>query len=66
MPSTNNNPIFTYQTRIAGQGEALAVLDAYAALYGTAERSLFAAMQKLGVDPNEIKRQFQPKFGITS
>jgi IS605 OrfB family transposase len=62
----HNTPIFTHQTRVSGDSETLAVLDNYASLYGKTERSLFAALQKAGVDLNDLKRQFLPKFGITS
>lgn len=61
----SERPVFTYQTRPVlddGQG---AVLDAYAELYGRAERSLFAAMQA-GGKLNDLKRDFLPRFGITS
>ena len=57
--------IFTYQTRISlkpGQSE---ILDAYAGLYGRAERSLFAAIQAGGAI-NDLKRAFQPRFGISA
>jgi hypothetical protein len=40
-------------------------LDAYAGLCGRVERSLFAAM-RTGVSIKELKREFQPKFGITA
>jgi IS605 OrfB family transposase len=61
-----SHSLFTYHTRLAGPGEVLGVLDAYAAVYGTAERSLFAAMQKPDFDTNKLKRQSLTKFGITS
>ena len=58
--------IFTYQTRITAADESVSTLDAYAALYGKVERSLFAAMQKPDVSPNALKREFLPRFGITA
>ena len=58
-------PIFTYQTRPMLDAVQAGVLDAYAALYGRAERSLFAAMQT-GKNINQLKREFLPKFGITA
>jgi hypothetical protein len=61
----NTSPIFTYQTRLALDAEQAAALDAYAALYGRVERSLFAAFQA-GGKLNDLKRQFLPKFGITA
>ena len=41
----SDRPIFTYQTRIAPVAAQVSLLDAYAALHGRAERSLFAALQ---------------------
>ena len=61
----SDRPIFTYQTRPVVNDAQSVVLDAYAALYGRAERSLFAAMQT-GKTVNELKREFLPKFGITA
>jgi hypothetical protein len=66
VKSKNNTPIFTHQTRVHGDSEILGILDGYASLYGKAERSLFAVLQNPGVDLNEIKCQFLPKFGITA
>lgn len=61
----SERPVFTYQTRpVLDDGQA-AVLDAYAELYGRAERSLFAAMQA-GDKLNDLKRDFLPRFGITA
>ena len=61
----NDRPILTYQTRPVVSVDQGVVLDAYAALYGRAERSLFAAMQT-GKTLNELKRVFLPEFGITA
>ena len=61
----SDRPIFTYQTRPVVDAAQSVVLDTYAALYGRAERSLFAAMQT-GKTVNELKREFLPKFGITA
>ena len=58
-------PIFTYQTRLVLDTAQTAALNAYAALYGQAERSLFAALQT-DATLNDLKRTFQPKFGITA
>jgi IS605 OrfB family transposase len=63
--SMGDHPIFTYQTRPQLCNEQSAVLDAYAELYGRAERSLFAAMQAGGT-LNDLKRTFQPRFGIAA
>ncbi|MEW5891179.1 MAG: IS200/IS605 family accessory protein TnpB-related protein, partial [Pseudomonadota bacterium] len=42
-------------------------LEAYAALFGRAERSLFAALQAAGDrDANALKRDFQREFGLTA
>ncbi len=57
--------IFTYQTRLDLDVTQSAALDAYAALYGRVERSLFAAMRS-GKAINDLKRDFQPRFGITA
>jgi hypothetical protein len=58
-------PIFTYQTRLVLDAAQAAALDAYASLYGKAERSLFAAMRS-GQGMNDLKREFQPRFGLTA
>ena len=58
-------PIFTYQTRPELTPAQATVLDGYADLYGKAERSLFAAIQA-GGSLNDLKRSFQPRFGITA
>ncbi|MBK7000020.1 MAG: IS200/IS605 family accessory protein TnpB-related protein [Rhodoferax sp.] len=55
----------TYQTRPDLTPEQTAILDAYADLYGQAERSLFAAIQA-GDSLNDLKREFLPKFDITA
>ncbi|MBK6999808.1 MAG: hypothetical protein IPH35_07530 [Rhodoferax sp.] len=47
----------TYQTRPDLTPEQTAILDAYADLYGQAERSLFAAIQA-GDSLNDLKREF--------
>ncbi len=61
----SDRPIFTYQTRLELTADESAVLDAYAALHGKAERSLFAALQA-GRSVNDLKRDFLPRFGITA
>ena len=61
----SNRPIFTYQTRPELTPEQATVLNAYAELYGKAERSLFAALQA-GGNLNDLKREFQPRFGISA
>ena len=58
-------PIFSYQTRLSLDAAQREALDAYACLYGKVERSLLAAMQT-DASINDLKRQFQPKFGITA
>lgn len=57
--------VFTFQTRLALSAPEAAALDAYAQLYGRAERSLFAAMRAGGA-LNDLKRAFLPRFGITA
>ena len=61
----SDRPVFTYQTRPALADGQAAVLDAYAELYGRAERSLFAALQA-GRKLNDLKRDFLLRFGITA
>jgi IS605 OrfB family transposase len=61
----SDRPIFTYQTRPELTPEQASVLDAYAERYGTAERRLFAAIQG-GESLNDLKRAFQPRFGISA
>ncbi len=61
----SDHPVFTYQTRPILLGEQALVLDAYAELYGRVERSLFSAMQA-GGKLNDLKREFLPRFGITT
>ena len=60
-----SRPIFTYQTRLDVASDALTLIDAYAALHGRAERSLFAAMMA-GGQMNALKKSFQTRFGITA
>src|SRR5881396_2935077 len=62
MPFMSDRPVFTYQTRPALADGQAAVLDAYAELYGRAERSLFAALQA-GRKLNDLKRDFLLRFG---
>lgn len=56
----SDRPIFTYQTRPDLTPEQVVVLEAYADLYGKAERCLFAAIQAEGT-VNDLKREFQPR-----
>jgi IS605 OrfB family transposase len=58
-------PLFTYQTRLVLDAAQAAAFDAYAELYGRAERALFAALSA-GRGINELKRAFLPRFGITA
>lgn len=55
----------TYQCCIAAGKTEDEFLSAYAALYGKAERTLFAEQQS-GGDLTDLKREFLPKFGITA
>jgi hypothetical protein len=59
------NEIRTYQTRLDLSCEQAALLDAYAALYGQAERSLFARLSA-GESLNLLKREFIGGLGITA
>src|SRR2546422_10554093 len=65
MPFMSDRPVFSYQARPVLEAGQAAALDAYAELYGRAERSLFAAM-RAGRAINDLKRDFLPRFGITS
>ncbi|CAB4242536.1 transposase [Methylacidimicrobium sp. AP8] len=58
-------PVFTYQTRLRLTHEQTSCLDAYTALYGRAQRTLFARM-RAGVSINELKRSFLRRFGLTA
>lgn len=60
----NKTPMLAYQTRVRGSIGHLAALDAYAALYGKAERSLFAAIQSNRITDNELKSTFMRRFGL--
>jgi hypothetical protein len=60
-----DRPIFTDPTRPERTPEQAAVLDAYAERYGKAERSMFAAIQA-GGSLNDLKREFQPQFGLSA
>ena len=59
------NEMRTYQTRLALSCEQAALLDAYAALYGKAERSLFARLSA-GESLSVLKREFIGGLGITA
>lgn len=60
-----DQPIVTFQTRLSLDETGLAVLQAYADLYGRAERSLFAAIQA-GERPTALKSTFLTRFGLTA
>lgn len=55
----------TYQTRLTLGTDEEAILSSYAALYGKAERTLFARLMA-GGNLTDLKREFLPKFGITA
>ena len=55
----------SYQCRIPAGSETDSILSDYAALYGKAERSLFARLEA-GGNLTDLKREFLPKFGITA
>jgi len=58
-------PVFTYQTRIHVQPPQNEALEAYAELYGKAERTLFAATET-GIDAMDLKQEYLRLFGITA
>ena len=55
----------TWQARLRLDEDASGRLAAYARLYGTVERSLFAALAS-GRAKNELKREYIQRFGITA
>lgn len=57
--------IRTYQSRPVISPESEALLSQYAALYGRAERALFAALAA-GADPIKIKPAFMARHGLTA
>src|SRR5438132_5312209 len=61
----SDQPIFTYQTRLAPTATQAPLLNAYAALHGRAERTLFAALRS-GAQINPLKQDFLRRFGITA
>ena len=61
----SDRPIFTYQTRVIVPSDVCTSLDAYAALHGKVERSLFAAL-RAGQSVNSLKQSFIKHFGITA
>lgn len=61
----SSRPVFTYQTRLALSPEQADALDAYAMLYGQAQRTLFARM-RAGVPRNDLKRTFLRRFGLSA
>jgi IS605 OrfB family transposase len=61
----SNQQTFTYQTRFDAPKEQDAALTAYAALYGTVERNLFAALAA-GGDASSLKSAFLRRHGITA
>src|ERR1700688_3159240 len=58
-------PVFTYQTRIHLQAPQNEALEAYAELYGKAERTLFTATEA-GIDAMDLKQEYLRLFGITA
>jgi hypothetical protein len=56
----------TWQTRLDLDIGSIASLDAYAALYGQAERSLFAELAAGKKSKTELKREYLQKFGLTA
>jgi IS605 OrfB family transposase len=61
----SDRQVFSYQTRLVLDAARASVFDAYAELYGRAERTLFAALCA-GRSVNELKREFLPRFGLTA
>ena len=57
--------IRTFQTRLALDADGASRLDAYAALYGKVERTLFAQIAR-GARPEQLKVSFCHRFGLTA
>ncbi len=55
----------TYELRLSSDANSSVPLDAYAALYGRAERTLFARLQA-GDSLVALKREFLTRFGLTA
>jgi IS605 OrfB family transposase len=55
----------TFETKIRDQA-CYPLLERYAALYGTIERALFRDLYVRGLSINDLKQQYQPRFGITA
>lgn len=56
----------TYQTRVSVSLEQQASLRAYAAVFGRAERSLFARSRATGAGSATFKKAFMRSFGLTA
>lgn len=56
----------TWQTRLILSTEEATALDAYAALYGKVERTLFAELAAGKRSKNDLKREYLLRFGITA
>ena len=56
----------TWQTRLALSAELTVLLDAYAALYGKVERTLFAELAAGRKSKTDLKREYLQRFGITA
>lgn len=61
----NEARTFTYQTRLELDDRGRRLLDDYAALYGRAERKLFAAFAA-GAAIDKLKSEFLREFGLTA
>jgi IS605 OrfB family transposase len=65
-PRQSEGKTFTYQARVPVDAGAAAALDAYAELFGRAERTLFAQSTAQGVKPEKLKNEYLKRFGITA
>ena len=61
----SERPVFTYQTRINASDDQAAALDAFADLYGRAQRKLFAHVAA-GQDCLKIKASFMLETGLSA
>jgi IS605 OrfB family transposase len=65
-PKEPTSDMRTYHTRLFPSPEEDALLRAYADLYGRVERALFAALQRGGIKPGDVKTEYLERFGITA
>src|SRR5215469_11439508 len=65
MPSRQDRPIFTYQTRVSVTPQQDQLLREYARRFGHIEQTLFADLEK-GKDANQLKSEYLRRYDITA